>query len=155
MEIKIKKHNLGFVNLFNDTLKPKFHNLVHYPTIARQSGPLRNLWCFKYEANHRQFKIYSHCITSRKNICLTLSKKYELKFAYSLTQLNNNINNCNFTVNKVHEIESNHNNLLITELRVEKSCLNMYSHISYRGSDYTCGQFVSLYTSEIVNYIQF
>lgn len=82
LEYKIKKLNSDYIMLFNDTLKPKFHNLTHYPNIIRQSGPLRNLWCFKYESKHRQFKIYSRYITSRKNICLTLSKKYELKFAY-------------------------------------------------------------------------
>lgn len=52
LKSKINTHNEDFVRLFNDTLKPKFHNLVHYPTILRYSGPLRNFWCFKYESNH-------------------------------------------------------------------------------------------------------
>jgi hypothetical protein len=80
LENKIKKYNSNYVSLFNDTLKPKFHNLTHYPQLIRQSGPLRKFWCFKFEQKHKQFKIYSHCVTTRKNICLTLAKKYELKF---------------------------------------------------------------------------
>lgn len=66
LENKIKDHNRDYIILFNDTLKPKFHLLTHYSKIIRQSGPLRKLWCFKYESKHKQFKIYSHSITSRK-----------------------------------------------------------------------------------------
>lgn len=58
LEYKIKKHNSEYVSLFNDTLKPKFHNLIHYPFVIRQSGPLRKIWCFKFEQKHEQFKLY-------------------------------------------------------------------------------------------------
>jgi len=33
LENKIKIHNSDYIILFNDTLKPKFHNLMHYPNI--------------------------------------------------------------------------------------------------------------------------
>lgn len=65
LENRIKKHNSDYIQLFNDTLKPKFHNLIHYARIIRQSGPLRKFWCFKYEAKHRQFKIYSHSLLEK------------------------------------------------------------------------------------------
>jgi hypothetical protein len=112
LENKIKTHNSQYVELFNDTLKPKFHNLTHYATILRQSGPLRCLWCFKFESKHRQFKIYSHYITTRKNICLRafvhcrrlrhdtdkpLAKKYELKFAFQIVHCTHLMNKSNST----------------------------------------------------------
>lgn len=44
----ISKHNSMYVTLFNDSLKPKHHFLVHYPTIIKKSGPPRHYWCFRY-----------------------------------------------------------------------------------------------------------
>lgn len=35
----IEKHNSEYVSLFKDTLKPKHHLLVHYPTVIKNSGP--------------------------------------------------------------------------------------------------------------------
>ena len=51
---KIETHNKNYVSLFNEHLKPKFHNFVHYPTVVRQSGPFRKFWCFKFESKHKQ-----------------------------------------------------------------------------------------------------
>lgn len=42
----ISKHNHQYNLLFNDTLKPKHHFLVHYPTVIEYSGPPRHYWCF-------------------------------------------------------------------------------------------------------------
>lgn len=50
---KIENHNKNDIRVFNDTLKPKFHNLIHYPTAILKSGPSRAIWCFKYEAKHK------------------------------------------------------------------------------------------------------
>ncbi|KAL4083604.1 hypothetical protein QTP88_028920 [Uroleucon formosanum] len=48
------------------------------------SVPPKNFWCFRYEAKHKDFKMYARAITSRKNICLTLANKYQFKFAHFL-----------------------------------------------------------------------
>lgn len=71
----IKEHNENYVILFNDSLKPKHHLLVHYPSIIRQSGPPRHFWCFRFEAKHRELKTYARVTSSRKNITLSISKK--------------------------------------------------------------------------------
>lgn len=42
----ISTHNNQYNILFNDTLKPKHHFLVHYPTVIEYSGPPRLYWCF-------------------------------------------------------------------------------------------------------------
>lgn len=80
----ISQHNLLYLTLFDDNLKPKHHFLVHYPTIIQNSGPPRHYWCFRFEGKHRELKMYARSTTSRKNITLTLAKKYQFKFAYNL-----------------------------------------------------------------------
>lgn len=72
--------------LFKKTLTPKFHFLLHYTRVLRQCGPLRNLWSFKYEGKHKQFKIYSHVITSRKNIPKSFAFKQQMQFANFLIE---------------------------------------------------------------------
>lgn len=74
-------HTHIYVRLFNDSLKPKHHFLIHYPTIIEYSGPPRHFWCFRYE-----IKMYARATSSRKNITLTLAKKYQYKFAHILLQ---------------------------------------------------------------------
>lgn len=80
----VKQHHTDYVQLFTDTLKPKHHLMLHYCSVILQSGPPRNYWSFRYEAKHKEFKSYARAITSRKNICVSLAKKFQLKFAHSL-----------------------------------------------------------------------
>lgn len=77
----VEKHNRMYLNLFNDTLKPKFHILLHYPEVMQECGPVRKFWSFHFEAKHRGFKLYTHSITSRRNISVSLAKKYQFYFA--------------------------------------------------------------------------
>lgn len=150
LESKIKEHNRSYVVLFGDTLKPKFHNLIHYPNIIRQSGPLRKLWCFKYESNHIHSKIYSHCINSRKNICLTLSKKYQLKFAY-LQQIKNNDTMEVLKLKNKHEKQSNYKNIIYDELQVSNTkSIQFYSQITYKGTQFRIGDKIAVLENDIL-----
>ncbi|KAK4873246.1 hypothetical protein RN001_015275 [Aquatica leii] len=129
LEKKIEKHNNDYITLFNDTLKPKYHNISHYPKLIRKSGPLRKSWCFKCEAKHRQFKIYSRIITSRKNICLTLAKKYELKFAHQL-MIGTNFLKLRFNLNIKHnKTLSNYKNFISEILHNNEISIEFYSHV--------------------------
>lgn len=80
IKTKIEKLNQDYQILFKKTLTPKFHFLLHYPLIIKQCGPLRNLWSFKFEGKHKEFKIYSHVITSRKNIPKSFAFKQQMAF---------------------------------------------------------------------------
>ncbi|XP_022162857.1 uncharacterized protein LOC111028505, partial [Myzus persicae] len=80
----ISEHHQLYLKLFNTNLKPKHHHLLHYPDIMKKVGPLSHLWSMRYESKHRESKLTAHSITSRKNICLTLALKHQLKFAYRL-----------------------------------------------------------------------
>lgn len=78
----VQIHNNSYQKLFNLTLKPKQHFLVHYPNAIRKSGPLRNLWCFRFESKLRELKIYARSIASRRNTPLSLAIKSMLHFSF-------------------------------------------------------------------------
>lgn len=80
LETVITEHNETYCKLFNDTLKPKFHFLVHYPRIMRKIGPVRHIWVMRYEGFHKQLKSTAKIVTSRINLLLSLCIKQQLKF---------------------------------------------------------------------------
>jgi hypothetical protein len=110
----IEKHNSEYVSLFKDTLKPKHHLLVHYPTIIKNSGPPKHFWCFRFEAKHKEMKSYAHSITSRKNIPLTLAKKFQYKYANQIL----NSTSSKINTNKIHIISSNYSELIARVLNL-------------------------------------
>lgn len=84
LTILIKEHHLLYQKTFNDNLKPKFHFLLHYPRIISTIGPVRSVWCMKYEAYHKVLKSSASVVTSRKNVILTLAIKQQLSFAHRI-----------------------------------------------------------------------
>lgn len=62
--------------------------MVHYSTIIKKLGPIKRLWCFRFEAFHKIHKTYARNITSRTNIPLTLCIKSSLRFSYLLSTNN-------------------------------------------------------------------
>lgn len=77
----ISKHHMLYKSLFGTTLKPKYHFLVHYITAIKNCGPLKYLWCMRFEAKHKAAKIYFNSITSRMNPAYSLSVKAGIQFA--------------------------------------------------------------------------
>lgn len=80
----IEEHQELFIKNFNETLKPKYHFLLHYPELILDIGPPRNLWCMKYEAYHKKLKSTVHSTTCRKNLLVTLFSKDSLQFSQRL-----------------------------------------------------------------------
>lgn len=73
------------VALVNDTLKPKHHLMTHYGSIIRYSGPLKFIWCMRFEPKNKEMKGYTNATVSRRNLPYSLAKKCCLKFAYLLS----------------------------------------------------------------------
>lgn len=84
IENLVTEHNRKYVSLFDDTLKPKHHNLTHYVRMVKFCGPPRKLWCFRFESRHQGLKRYAENVKSRINICHTLAVKTGLMFSNSL-----------------------------------------------------------------------
>lgn len=143
---KIGKHNEDYLRLFNDTLKPKFHILVHYPRVIAMSGPLRALWSFKFEAKHRQFKLYSHAITSGKNISFTLAKKYQLKFAHYLLK---NDDYCQLDTSSKHESDSTLKRVISTKLNVEENELKLFTKVKHNDICFKKDLYLAKYNVDI------
>ena len=57
---------------------PKFHFLIHYPTMMSRYGPLREMWCMRYEAKHQYFKSVASSIGNYVNIAFTLALRHQM-----------------------------------------------------------------------------
>lgn len=84
LDVLITEHNNQYINLFNKTLKPKFHILTHYPRIMKYVGPLRHIWSMRFESKHRQSKITASVTLSRRNITYSLALKHQLILSNTL-----------------------------------------------------------------------
>lgn len=115
----ITEHHELYLKLFITNLKPKYHHLLHYPSIMSKVGPVSHLWSMRYESKHRESKLTAHSITSRKNICYTLSIKLQLRLAHRLLSKSNTLSlflessNVGKVIDmSINEIEKIQNNLL-------------------------------------------
>lgn len=84
----ISEHHYIYCVILKQELKPKHHNMVHYPRILSQVGPLVHTWSMRFEARHRPSKVTANASCSRKNICLTLAIKNQLQMCYRLLSCN-------------------------------------------------------------------
>jgi len=135
----ISHHNSMYITLFNDTLKPKHHFMIHYPTIITNSGPPRHYWCFRYEGKHKELKMYARSTTSRKNITLTLAKKMQLKFAHSLMVLPDK----KIIVNDKHKIQSNYTENINNKLNLTVLQYACYTELMLNGIVYKKDYFLT------------
>lgn len=78
----ISEHHYIYCILLKQELKPKHHNMIHYPRILNQVGPLVHTWSMRFEARHRPSKVTASVSCSRKNICYTLAIKSQLQMCY-------------------------------------------------------------------------
>lgn len=56
LEKLTSKHYKLYIKLFNDTLKPKHHFLLHYPRVMRQFGPLKQMSSIRLKQNTKYLK---------------------------------------------------------------------------------------------------
>lgn len=81
LQVLIKEHHELYIQIFRDTLKPKHHFMLHYPTVIKMIGPIRQIWCMRFESKHQFFKNVSRITQNRKNLIQTFCIKLQLSFA--------------------------------------------------------------------------
>lgn len=81
---KISNNRKMYLDLFETHLKFKDHNLLHYPKIIENSGPLKFISSIRFEAKHQAIKAYTNNSNNRRNICYSVCKKQGFEFAYFL-----------------------------------------------------------------------
>lgn len=47
-------------------------------------GPLKNIWCMRYESKHQEYKLSCNVSKCRKNLTYSLSLKNQLRFCFNL-----------------------------------------------------------------------
>ena len=60
-------------------LTPKHHYLLHYPGQLLKHGPLRRLWCMRFEAYHQVLKRTIANSRQRKNICRSIALRHQVQ----------------------------------------------------------------------------
>ncbi len=81
----IQEHHQLFKDLFpNITMKPKHHNLVHYPNALRQLGSLTDYLTLRFEAKHSFIKTSAHTVHNCKNLTYSVTKKHQIFTCFNL-----------------------------------------------------------------------
>lgn len=76
----ISLHLNCYRDRFHQTLKPKHHFLIHYPTVIRAMGPVIHFWAMRMEAKHQYFKRIANKTNNFVNIKKTLAQRHQEKF---------------------------------------------------------------------------
>ncbi len=71
------------------SITPKMHYMIHIPDQILNLGPLVRHSCMRFEARHRYFKDMAP-LQNFKNICLSLSERYQLDDCANLCNDNPN-----------------------------------------------------------------
>lgn len=144
LEEHIEYHHFNYRHLFAESLKPKYHILLHYVQTIKKVGPPRYTWSFRFEAFHQIFKKYCRNITSRRNICLTLCTKAKLIFMHDIKHLNHFKNPVMYkNAISLRSIDLPYFSKL--ELTNELLTLNFKAActVTYKGTEYKVGQFLT------------
>lgn len=79
LESLVHDHHSQYRQLWpDDTLTPKMHILLHYGEAMRRNGPLRYLWCFRFEAKHQIAKRVGDLTNNYRNPPLTVANQYQI-----------------------------------------------------------------------------
>lgn len=92
--------------------------------------------------------MYARAITSRKNICLTLAVKYQLKFAHFLL---NQDTHKDLSISIKHKINSDLE-FLSSTLNMPSNSFISYSKVDFKGTVYKIGNYVSSFKQNICLY---
>lgn len=141
----ITVHNSQYQSLFNKQLKPKYHILEHYPTIILFSGPPRHFWSMRFEAKHKEMKMYARATTCRKNMSLTLARKYELRLANFLISPTPN----DLLLSSNHIIKMANKTLISKMMNMPEHSFDCYKQVKYKGQLYKHNFLISKFTDKI------
>ena len=81
----IAEHHTILAEIDHEMFTPKLHFLVHYPRLIEVFGPLKHLWCMRFEACHQYYKQLARITKNFRNIALTLSERHQYKACWQLS----------------------------------------------------------------------
>ena len=128
------------------SIRPKLHFFVHFETIWRKNGALRNFWCMNFERCNGAIKLPSHIINNFRDPQYTLAYRHQ---CVALNNLLQNAYNRNFvSVSKITQIsledisQAQHFSLHFEFTDDEPNVIDVCNKITYNGAEYRSGTFV-------------
>ncbi|XP_051172350.1 uncharacterized protein LOC127288755 [Leptopilina boulardi] len=79
LRVLISEHHEMYISLFECSLTPKHHFMLHYPDLMLLLGPLIYIWSMRWESKHRSSKQGAHIVNSRINLAHTLAVRHQLQ----------------------------------------------------------------------------
>jgi len=79
LDVLIADHHTLLLHLAFHDFTPKCHFVTHYPRLMTVYGPLRHLWCMRFESYHQYLKGIAQNTGNFKNICHTLANRNQMK----------------------------------------------------------------------------
>lgn len=77
LQDKIQSFLEKFNEQFPRKMKPKMHFMLHYPELLLKFGPLKNLWCMRFESFHQKIKKVVKRCGSFKNVPVTVADRLQ------------------------------------------------------------------------------
>jgi len=84
----IVEHHTLLARMDSSLFSPKLHFLIHYPRMISVFGPLKHLWCMRFEACHQYFKKIAKISNNYRNIALTLTERYQFEKCWAFSGKN-------------------------------------------------------------------
>lgn len=85
LDCKIAEHRQLLQSTFpHFCLRPKHHNVEHYPHLVRKFGLLSEVWTMRFEGKHKFFKKAIRNAQNFKNVAMTLATKHQKAASYHL-----------------------------------------------------------------------
>jgi hypothetical protein len=85
LQCYISMHHSLLAKYYKHMFTPKIHFLVHYPRLMELCGPLKHLWCMRFEARHQYYKKVAKFGNNYKNIASTLSERHQFKVCHLMS----------------------------------------------------------------------
>lgn len=124
----IEVHHRIVLNHFRSKLTPKFHFLVHYPSMIERMGPPLYYWCMRFEGKHNFFVDLVNKLKNYKNICMTLSMRHQINSYQFWGDSKSKIDSFLFGKQTALVVPSAIRNLLDTEI---PNKINSFSFFSF------------------------
>jgi hypothetical protein len=81
----IAEHHSLLAKIDPNLFTPKLHFLVHYPRLMEVFGPLKHMWCMRFEACHQYYKRLARVCRNFRNIAFTLAERHQFKHCWLLS----------------------------------------------------------------------
>uniref|UniRef100_A0A8C6LRA2 Uncharacterized protein n=1 Tax=Nothobranchius furzeri TaxID=105023 RepID=A0A8C6LRA2_NOTFU len=125
----------------DQSLKPKHHYVLHYPSLILKFGPLIRLWTLRFESKHSYFKECARKMHNFLHLSKTLAERHQLLQSYlGCGQLFPPLIQIAGEANGIDEHSYNKDiQMILKEADIDKGKTSEVSAVFYKGTKYTKG----------------